>query len=207
MNTYPGAPGLPQAETKEESMEQPNYTPKCCGQDAKWVEQSVNLKYFYCAKCKNEVTGGPGNADTTDALRYALANTPLFQPRQSLQLTSSPNPPPAAVYNPGDKVRIVTLNVSGEVVGKHGHLHLVRGDNNTMYQAYATDLVLDIKPILPLPGVKNNAFLLGHRVKRKVGGPTGTICGVPHNHTGYDVQFDGYHNIMRIDESELTLEP
>ncbi len=29
---------------------------RCCGQEAKWVEQSVNLKYWYCTECKQEVT-------------------------------------------------------------------------------------------------------------------------------------------------------
>lgn len=29
--------------------------PICCGQEAKWVEASVNLAYWYCTKCKKEV--------------------------------------------------------------------------------------------------------------------------------------------------------
>lgn len=33
-------------------------TPKCCNQDAKWVEQTVNLKYWYCSRCCNEVKEG-----------------------------------------------------------------------------------------------------------------------------------------------------
>ena len=35
--------------------------PLCCGQAAKWVEQSINLQYWYCEKCKNEVTEQPVN--------------------------------------------------------------------------------------------------------------------------------------------------
>lgn len=41
-------------------VERPFKTPKCCDQDAKWVVVSINLAYFYCEKCKNEVTETSG---------------------------------------------------------------------------------------------------------------------------------------------------
>lgn len=36
-------------------LERPDYTPQCCGKDAEWVVQSVNIAYFYCKECKKEV--------------------------------------------------------------------------------------------------------------------------------------------------------
>lgn len=30
-------------------------TPICCGQDAKWIMQSISLQYWFCKECKNEV--------------------------------------------------------------------------------------------------------------------------------------------------------
>lgn len=40
----------------EAVVEKPEFTPSCCGQPAKWVEVTVNMQYFYCDKCKNEVS-------------------------------------------------------------------------------------------------------------------------------------------------------
>lgn len=29
--------------------------PRCCGQDSEFIVQSINLKYWYCRECRNEV--------------------------------------------------------------------------------------------------------------------------------------------------------
>ncbi len=29
--------------------------PRCCGTDASWIVQGINLAYWYCRECKNEV--------------------------------------------------------------------------------------------------------------------------------------------------------
>lgn len=36
-------------------MEKPSITPICCGQDAEWIVQSLNLAYFFCRECRKEV--------------------------------------------------------------------------------------------------------------------------------------------------------
>lgn len=35
--------------------DQPLPIPYCCGQHAKWIIQTRNLKYYYCTICKKEV--------------------------------------------------------------------------------------------------------------------------------------------------------
>lgn len=57
-------------------IERPYATPNCCEKPAKWVQQSVNLAYFYCETCKKEVSdvnpyGGNENWWTLDKVAMA----------------------------------------------------------------------------------------------------------------------------------------
>lgn len=75
--------------------------PMCCGQPSKWVEISVNLKYHFCTKCKNEVTEGSSGilqprklfegTDAADAAQYLL----------SAQMPTPSLPPPLPTVQNG----------------------------------------------------------------------------------------------------------
>ncbi len=96
--------------------DQPKYTPKCCGLDAKWIEQSVNLKYFFCTKCKNEVTEQSSNSGAfvkaTSELMKRLGTEPepsrayLPFPSHLTQGGSTTPNHPTFPFEIGDHVRV-----------------------------------------------------------------------------------------------------
>lgn len=56
--------------------------PRCCGAEARWVNNGPNLQYWFCGECKNEVSLNPSlglkdvipqaevDAAVADALRH-----------------------------------------------------------------------------------------------------------------------------------------
>lgn len=88
-------------------MEKPDATPNCCGQPAKWVEQSINLAYFYCTKCKNEVTIGAEFSKAWDEVLDLEAG--ISWPGQGI--------PSGPKFSPGDRV---VVNAKGYYHGKEG---------------------------------------------------------------------------------------
>lgn len=67
-------------------MNQPNHTPNCCNQPAKWVEQTPSLAYFYCEKCKTE----PKAEELTSEVALKYANDSLW--------SGNTSPTPGIVY-------------------------------------------------------------------------------------------------------------
>jgi hypothetical protein len=108
-------------------MDSEPQTPTCCGQPSKWVEISVNLKYHFCEKCKNEVvataTSSP-YADAAEAQRGLLGvglPTPAFKGRAigapasigAAYPYANPSHPPTWVprLSIGDRVEDIRVNV------------------------------------------------------------------------------------------------
>lgn len=88
-------------------MTKPSNTPDCCGQQAKWVEQTANLAYFYCTKCKNEVPVNELSHKIAGLTEWLNANPdPNFFGNSTAGKSSSPafppvlGPPPAPAPTP-----------------------------------------------------------------------------------------------------------
>lgn len=96
------------------------YKPMCCGQPSKWVEVSINLKYFYCEKCKNEVKESPKTRnDSTYDVDFAYGTIPMPW-GGSASLPQSANPS----YQIGDQVQVITGTRKGQYATIEGQLQL-----------------------------------------------------------------------------------
>lgn len=86
--------------------------PRCCGQDSEFIVQSINLKYWYCRECKNEVdpNGVKGVPVTAIAAREEMGfgGVPVSPPPGWMPVPknwnpnglSYPVPPPAPKAHP-----------------------------------------------------------------------------------------------------------
>jgi hypothetical protein len=204
-------------------MERPKYTPKCCGQDAKWVEQTVNLAYFFCTKCKKEVAsndsdyGGYWGVDGADAaLRFqGVAPSPTkFQIGDRIQVVNGKN----SLWQFG-----TVEKVPGSA---HGY-YVVKMDAQNLRELFLEHEIAIASPssvgLLGKPlqqgATPHSAFRIGDRVKTKdlyngntlYGYVDRIIPGPTPDRDEYRIKLHtptatGVMDVVRY-ERELTLEP